>query len=225
MNLRVIEGIKKVKPDYRRIYHRVYFDCLRKAADIAVGIDGLDSNKLKQVVLFGIKMINTIDRKIKDPETCEAIYSLSQFIINTIGHLTPRQFENIFPITKEYDGDKYGFKDYFYTKKYLIEIGEDSLIRDKVDDLLWEYQNNEVRTFNVNFLSNISDMRRFEGKKGVMEEFLEDKGIATYTLFEDERGQKHLKNNDTNEVVKVKKPKPRYLNLVKEKSPIPDQEN
>ena len=45
---------------------------------------------------------------------------------------------------------------------------------------------------------------RAEGGKGIMEEFLEEQGVTTYTMTEDHKGQQFLTNNDTGEVTKVK---------------------
>jgi len=36
-----------------------------------------------------------------------------------LGWLTPSEFMTISPIEKEYNGHKWGFKDYFYTRDYI----------------------------------------------------------------------------------------------------------
>lgn len=44
----------------------------------------------------------------------------------TVGALTPRLFDQVFPIEKTYDGQKWGYKDYVSVSKYIDEeIGWD----------------------------------------------------------------------------------------------------
>ena len=61
----------------------------------------------------------------------------------------------------------------------------------------------------------MSDIRRAEGGKGLAEEFFEKQGITTYTMTEDDKGKQFLVNNDTGEISKVNKLKPRHLRVVK----------
>jgi hypothetical protein len=58
-----------------------------------------------------------------------------------MSQLTPREFMNIFPIDKTYDGERFECKDYFYTIKIVRALDQDAPIGDKLDDLLWEYMN------------------------------------------------------------------------------------
>lgn len=49
-----------------------------------------------------------------------------------------------------------------------------------------------------------------------MEEFLEEKGVTTYTMTTDNKGKQFLTNNDTGEVRRAREPWPRHLRVVKE---------
>ncbi|CCW08695.1 hypothetical protein EBGED10_54400 [Bacillus sp. GeD10] len=49
-----------------------------------------------------------------------------------------------------------------------------------------------------------------------MEEFLEEKGITTRTLYKDQNGKEYLANSDTGEVIPIKKARPRYVRTVNE---------
>ncbi|MES1051284.1 hypothetical protein FOA24_18485 [Bacillus thuringiensis] len=60
----------------------------------------------------------------------------------------------------------------------------------------------------------MSDIRKYEGDKGLVEEFLEEKGITTHTLYKNQNGKEYLANNDTGEVIPVQKARPRYLKPV-----------
>lgn len=227
MNLHVIEGIKKEKPDYFGIYNRVFVGCIQKVKESSLNLasEEVDLDTRKKIIYYGVKMVNAAKRDAITVKERKSLFSLTSAIIDMIKLITPNDFENIFPIVKTYNGEKFETKDYFFTKKMIKEIGENNLIGENVDKFLWDYQNWAVTFFLIEMMSAVDDIRRSEGKKGAIEEFFEEKGLATYTMYEDEKGKKHIVNNQTNEVTEVKKPKPRYLNLVKEKAPIPDQEN
>ena len=223
MNLRVIEGIKKEKPDYCGMYNRIFTSCIKDPSFNNTDLMSIDLILKKKIIYFGVKMLNSSEIKNPTLDYTKATYSLANAIKNLMSFITPNEFESIFPIEKKYDGKRWGCKDYFFTKKMINKIGPDTLIGNEIDEFLWDYQNWDVSDFLVDIMGMSDNLRRSEGKQGIIEKFFEEKGLPTYTLYEDEEGQKHLRNNDTNEVVKVKKPKPRYLNLVKEKPPIPDQ--
>lgn len=61
--------------------------------------------------------------------------------------LTPRQFMQIFPVTKRYDGEKKQKKDYFFTKETMQSYGMDVPIGEKVVAFLYCYCNKEVESF------------------------------------------------------------------------------
>lgn len=126
--------------------------------------------------------------------------------------LTPIQFQNLFPLKKEYDGGKYGFKDYFYSADKLKQYDSTQPIGDHLDDLLWEYLNDHICEFVVSYLSTMSKLRQLSGEKGIAEKWAEESGLETYTLFDKEG---YLINNATHEAIPYKKPKPQYLQLVK----------
>jgi len=137
-------------------------------------------------------------------------------IINEMASgLTPREFQTVFPIEKSYDEEKWGTIDYFYTKKYIEEFGEDKVIGDTITEFLWDYHNWELTDFASQALCVMSAIRRAEGSKRIAEEFCEDHSITTYTMTEGDNGKQILVNNYTGEISKVNKPKPRHLRVVK----------
>ncbi|WP_342515442.1 hypothetical protein [Sutcliffiella sp. FSL R7-0096] len=167
---------------------------------------------LKKMILSGVRIVNAKS----DNEGSKTLTQDHQFIASIkflISTLTPAEFQNIFPITKEYDGEKYGIKDYYTTKKYISEIGENAEIGDNIFEFLWEYHNWEICNFVVNELTAISELRKLNGKRGLAEEFFEDHGLPTYILSE-ANGKQFLTNNITGDTLLVKKPKPKYLSIV-----------
>lgn len=77
--------------------------------------------------------------------------TIGDAIICAIEMLTPRQMMDLFPITKDFDGERYGWKDYFFTRKAVEEYGPDRKI-DSAIDFLWDYQNDDLARFMVKYL-------------------------------------------------------------------------
>lgn len=218
--LKAIDGIKIEKPDYHSIYRRAFINALKNVVDVCAGkgkeeFGDVDLDDRKKIIWLGVKVIGG-DRTENPPyDLLVNRFRLISHIQALMGTLTPREFQTIFPIDKEYDGEKYEMKDYFYTKKYIAEFGENKVIGEEISEFLWEYQNRTTCEFVIKTLSTMSAIRRAEGQKGLAEEFFEERGVTTYTLTKDGKGNKFLTNNDTGEVEKVKKPVPRYMTVVK----------
>ncbi|MEK4185676.1 hypothetical protein [Paenibacillus sp. FSL L8-0494] len=215
MNLKVIDGIKKDKPDYYTMYSNAFIRCLEKLAEKNLSVLDSDLIERKRLVYYGIKLTNLDDSEIYDYKYLIKVLQRTEYIKLVMSSLTPSELENIFPIEKKYDGTRYEVKDYFYTKNVLNKLDKSTNIGEKINDLLWDYQNWDISLFVVNSMSLVSDIRRSQGQKGLMEEFLDEKNVPYYTMHTDEKGKGYLENSQTGEVTKVQKPKPRYLNIVK----------
>ncbi|MEC1155510.1 hypothetical protein [Cytobacillus horneckiae] len=211
--LKVINGISKPKFDYFDAYSRMYSKAIKELVDFYRSKDEISTEILKKVVFSGVKMMNLYDVKMmsKTEESFLAQLEIFNFIKLSITQLTPSEVEKLFPITKEYDGERFESKDYFFTKKFNLEIGEHNTIGENLDEFLWNYQNWDVTHFAINELCILSDIRRLQGHKGLMDEFLEEQGVPTYTMAEDHQGKNILINNQTGEETIVKKKRPRYL--------------
>ncbi|MEI4616029.1 MULTISPECIES: hypothetical protein [Bacillus cereus group] len=213
-NLRMIDGIMKEKPDYFEMYYRMFVNAIQEMKREEKATGACSQDVYKKVIFSGVRFINnTIEPQ--GYEYAKARFLLIGHIQEIIGRITPREFMTIFPIAKEYKGKKYGMKDYFSTMKSMKEMGMDTPIGENVREFLWSYHNwEDITEFVVNFMEVMSDIRRFEGGKGLVEEFLEEKGITAYTLCKDQKGKEYLTNNDTGEVIPVQKARPRYLKPV-----------
>ncbi|OZV10755.1 hypothetical protein CIW83_18210 [Tissierella sp. P1] len=179
--------------------------------------EGKEKDTVKKLVFYGVKTINRFHKE--QNETLETVierFQLISFINSIIGLLTPNEFVNIFPIFKEYKGHKWEMKDYFYTKRYIDSLDKDKPIgtEEEVFNFLWEYHNWDITEFMVENMSCISDLRRLEGQPSLIEEWASDNGIKTYTMHEDDKGNKFLIDKE-GKTTKVSKPRPRYLKVVK----------
>ncbi|MFY0147844.1 hypothetical protein [Bacillus cytotoxicus] len=208
----VVNGIKKKEVDYLSIYTRAFSRATNeKTQQIAkTGVCDKDTNK--KVILYGVKFINHL-KGANSYEGLIAKFQLISWIKEVIGELTPREFMTIFPISKEYDGDKFGIKDYYSTMKSINKIGIDTKIGESVSEFLLDYHNwNDVFEFCVTSMTIMSEIRRKETGKGIMEEFFPD--LKTYTMHETANGKKIMVDNETGRTTEVKQPRPRYLKVI-----------
>src|SRR5699024_8906109 len=104
---------------------------------------------------------------------------LYQFVINMLNKITPRHLMNVFPITKVYDGNKYEFKDYFYTMEKCNKHGLNKPIGNAFE-FLWDYMNFDTGLFLVKYLSTLSDVRKIETGQSILETYAAESGIKTY---------------------------------------------
>jgi len=82
--------------------------------------------------------------------------------------LTPREFVNQFPITKEYHGAKYGAKDYFYSIKMMKALTQDKPLGHDILNLLYKYPNFHITEFAIKLKTNICRLKRFDGEEGMI---------------------------------------------------------
>lgn len=166
--LRVINGIKKEKPNYRKLYSNAFINTLASSVELTGGgsIESLDLDTRIKLSLYGVKSINETDIKTFDYDY-EALVGTFRTIssINSImGTLTPRELLMVFPIAKDYDGEKYGFKDYFYTKKFIEEFGMDKVIGEEMTRFHWDYHNWELTKFASQAMCIMSAIERAEAE-------------------------------------------------------------
>lgn len=169
---------------------------------------------IKKLIVYGVKAVNTINSKSETLGAAPANFQFAQLIISFMSGLTPLEFMNLFPISKDFKGERWGTKDYFYTMNYIKTLNPDAPIGEEIFNFLWEYTNLEVTIFNVNYLGYISDLRRLEGKPSLMEEWASQNGITTYSLHESGKA-KYLIDGRTGKTLKVKKARPKHLKIVK----------
>ncbi|WGF40227.1 MULTISPECIES: hypothetical protein [Lysinibacillus] len=213
--LKVIDGIKKDKPDYFMLYLNAFINEIERANKKYETAREYDRDTLTKLIWTGVKTISVSEQTNDEKVLLESRLPLLTFINGLMALLTPKEFEKIFPIDKEFNGDKWGMKDYYYTRRYIEEFGENRVIGDEIEEYLWEYQNHTIRFYMVKTLKIMSNIRRLETGKGIMEEFLEEQGVPTYTMHEDLDNKQYIENNQTGEISEVKKPRPRYLRVVK----------
>lgn len=176
-----------------------------------------------KVALCGVKYINSaieidaINHRLDSTyqtsfEVKQNSFNLIDGLFGIIGRIKLGNLIKIFPIDKTYDGDKWGSKDYFFTMDVLKEKGLDNAVgRDGVFDLMWDYENRDLREFTVFYMSCMSAMYKQQTGVGIAEKFCEDNGIGTYTM---DRENGLLIDNQTGEIAKVSN-KSSFMQIVK----------
>lgn len=209
--LKLLKTDDKRKVDYKDIYCR-NFDCL--LSEYFSNTENKDY--IKKLTYYGVKAVNEISEQELDYEQLVKLFELTETVKTIIGLLTPKELTTIFPVDKEFDGNKYGMKDYFFTMKELEKIGMENMIAGQAEYLLWDYTNKDIGRFVVNSLSSLSSLIKYETGKGLMEKWTEDNGIVTYKLCKDEVTNKQFLYDPKNKTtIGVKKKVPRYLKLLK----------
>lgn len=197
---------------WERQYHNSVLQAIEKNKDIKIA--DYPQDDLMKMSLSGIKYINSIRESrreneragtdyVQTLEEAQVAFQLIDAIFTVCGYLTLRNFVTTFPIDKTYDGAKWERKDYFYTMEVLKNIGWDVPIeKDTLSDLLWNYENEDLRNAYIEFTTAMSAIYRTQTGKGIAEQFFEERGVPTYTM---DRETGIMKNNQTGDIMKPKK--------------------
>jgi hypothetical protein len=103
-------------PDYARIYIRLIQECA-EAENPSTDWE----KRFVYVVIKGLPVIfeDVISRRSESlllpKELLSLIWASIELPQEQMGLLTPKEFMTVFPIKKEYDGHRYGIKDYHST--------------------------------------------------------------------------------------------------------------
>lgn len=117
--------------------------------------------------------VTAVNKSRLDPrENLSAISPAIHTAIEMLASLTPKQLLTTFPPEKRYDGSRWELKDYFSTMEAVAEHHQDKPIGMKdILDLLWDYENREIRKFLVMVCGMTSEYARREGRKDAFDLF------------------------------------------------------
>ena len=212
--MEIIHGNFKEKEPIVNVYGRAIVRFFGKHSEERFSED---RDTMKRFLFLNVKFLgrdNQNDNEVKSKEYVEDRFVLFKSLTDLMSLLTPREFTQMFPIKKTYSGEKYQVRDYFSTMEAVKKIGMDNVIGDQIFDFLMDYHNCDITLFEVAKMLNLSDMRRLEGHKGLMEEFMESLGVPSYTVHKKEG---YMTNNLTGKAIKVHKPKmriPKHLEVL-----------
>lgn len=197
---------------WERQYHNSVLQVIEKNKGIKIA--DYPQEDLMKISLSGIKYINSI-RKIRREnervgtdyvqtlEEAQIAFQLIDAIFTVCGYLTLNNFVTTFPVDKYYKGAKWEEKDYFYTMDVLKKMDWNKPIgRNELSELLWDYDNEELRHAYIEFTTAMSAIYRAQTGKGIAEKFFEERGVPTYSV---DRETGIMKNNQTGDIMKPKK--------------------
>ena len=169
----------------------LYLKAFLRKLDIISKTDELpQGTELMVAVFLGVKAFTSARcrEKQKSIELAKVRFNKLEIIKRLMTLLTPRQFMNIFPATKEYDGERYQTKDYFFTMEMISTFNMDEPIGDKIDDFLWDYRNRDTERFQLEIFRTLSDLARAKGLPTPLEKLSAEMGIPLY--YEDKKRKK-----------------------------------
>jgi len=197
---------------WERQYHNTVADKISRN----IGKDFADypQEDLMKIAFLGIRYVNSV-REIRREnervgtdyqqtlEESQAVFYLMDAIFTIMGYIELKNLVITFPVKKEFDGEKWGCKDYLYTMDVLSKMDMDKPIgRDNIVDLLWDYQNDDLREAYVEFMCSASAMYRSQTGKNIAEKFCDDNGIGTYSI---DKESGIVRDNQTGRTTKLKK--------------------
>lgn len=142
----------------------------KELAAISVYSDWNQSrDNLKRAVFFAVKYygLERIDRRhSREPGTYEQVsndFNFLECVKTLMKQLTPRKIMSIFPISKEYDGEKWDCKDYYFTVEKLKDFQLDIPLGDeRLEEFLWCYWNEDLFAFDFVSISIISNRYKIQ---------------------------------------------------------------
>lgn len=175
--------------------------------------DNNNLQALRKLIYNGIQMVNSW--KESNYSNVDSRWNIASVILDSVSKITPTEMVSIFPISKRYDGERYGIKDYFYTIQMITEHGWDNQIINPFE-FFWNYENRSIFKFMMQLTDLMDVIRSREGKRSMAAEFMDSLGVDSYTLHTTETGKQFMMDK-FGRTFPVKKPRPKHLKVVQSK--------
>lgn len=195
--------------------HKLYGVAYRRVLDEAVAqMEDGEKRNIEKIIWYGVRYLTTMP-DYKDYEFDINSFNLISGIKGLMSSMTLQQFKNVFPIKKDFNGARWGVKDYFYTMEYIKRIGlePNDLLGDFALELLANYWNDDIGNLYAKSLAIMSSIRRHEGHLSLFEEFMAQQGQDTPNTFKNSKGQAYYVRQG--KPVKVQMRKPNHLKTIK----------
>lgn len=140
---------KKNKKFY--IYKRIFLQLCNDFQFIRMSDHKALTDCARKIVISGVKFFKCFTRE-DIMENLTFSYKTSNAVLSAMLTFTPEEIANLFPPYKDYDGEKYGSKDYFYAQEKIQEwsmIGFQGDI-EYLKEYLGEINNFELIAFRIN---------------------------------------------------------------------------
>lgn len=205
---KVIDGKKKDA----KWWHNKYKSIID---NILIEFNPFDRFQYMKLCRYLVKDFNCICSYDKNSHL---IFKTGTEITSVLARLTPREFLITFIPNKTYDGKKYECIDYFSTIEKFLHMDMSSFIgEDKIEDILWGYDNSDILNFNVNIMCAMSKIYKEYNGTDIFDDFVQSLGKEPLTKYYEVKtpsGKKVLVD-ETGKKVGVRKINRRHLVVVK----------
>lgn len=220
--MRLIRGNKDKNDFIRSTRDEIVRDALLRTASAslrkAFNDRGMvvDRSELKKAVYGFVRSLNMVDCGDADSK-----YKIYESILGIMGAMTPSEFMETFPVTKDFDGHKYGAKDYFSVMegiksqypldKPIMFDGDDA--HETMFMFLMNYSNAHTDELTISIMMNIGDMHKRETGRDMLDDFMLSQGkepLKKRYLVKKPNGKEFLVDEDGNEEP-VRRKRPRWL--------------
>lgn len=223
VKLTIVKGKRKEKPSeefYAKKYKEIAERTLEEIGKFSIKYNWNNLSKLNGLVgklylsrvRYCYYAYNVMDKKKKiasKKEMDELLFAFEEALVS-LKTLSPKDLIILFPVSKNYDGEKYECLDYFSTMesfrglpmdKPLISpddienMSEEELKEkdDKISLLIMEYQNKDIRKFNICHLLLTNMRMRIETGRDITDTLMgkyPELGRSKYTYFVDSNGKR-----------------------------------
>lgn len=202
-NFYVLEGKKLI--NYKPTAEHYQRALVKFGETFAENPEYLEKNKDKMLFLL-IKIMGKEKRDIRKQENdfVYGMFAILQVVENLVSEYTPREFMRLFPIQKDYDGEKYDVKDYFSCMEYIRKIGIDTPIGENASEFLMEYWNRDIDLYIYKWIDIVSAMDILQTGRDHMLDFFEENGLHFRTMHQE---GVYMVDDETGERFEIKKPK------------------
>lgn len=130
---------------------------------------------MKRYITLGVKYF-LASYGCSDYTAMMARFNISEYIKAYMAQLTPKEFMQLFPINKTYDGAKNERKDYFSTMEFIRSLEQDKPIGGSkaLESFLWEYWNWDINMFVAETYGLLNDIMNMRGQAGPLDKVMED---------------------------------------------------
>ena len=207
----LIPGGKKEKPNYVVLYCDAMLRTLERLKEAPA-----DNQAKLRAIFYGVKLIGVTDNRNLTEEEAERRFWMINSTQAMMKAITPIELMQMFPVKKAYDGQRGDCKDYFFTLDVLRQHGLDKPLGEAVNEILWDYMNQNIMAFVVASLAVMDELRRHNGEKSMFQEFMDEQGVKlpTYRMEKDSKGRRWMINNETGERNRVKVKRAKHLRAV-----------
>ena len=207
----LIPGGKKEKPNYVVLYCDAMLRTLERLKEAPA-----DNQAKLRAIFYGVKLIGVTDNRNLTEEEAERRFWMINSTQAMMKAITPIELMQMFPVKKAYDGQRGDCKDYFFTMDVLRQHGLDKPLGEAVNEILWDYMNQNIMAFVVASLAVMDELRRHNGEKSMFQEFMDEQGVKlpTYRMEKDSKGRRWMINKETGERNRVKVKRAKHLRAV-----------